>query len=199
MTETKVLIPPIEIKFAQITLKGITPLLVNQFAEKSKTEMREKGEKGAKRAREARNPEAEYKASLYRMPGQKNKYGIPTSGVKNCAVSACRFVDGIKMTQALGSFHVLDDGSGLIPIDGSAPVMDERICRIGPFGRKVAVNRYRGRFDEWNITFKIRYNARMISPGQLLNLFENAGFAVGLCEYRPEKKGNLGMFEVAKH
>lgn len=197
--EQQIVIPPIEAKIAVIKLVGTTPLLVNRFDEKSKTEMLEKQMKGAKRAKEARDPEREFRASLYPIPGKKGKYGMPIGGIKNCAVSACRFIDGIAMTTAKGSFHVLDEnGTGLIPIDGSDPVMDQRICRIGPFGKKTAITRFRGRFDKWSVTFKVKYNSRIISPQQLLNLFENGGFSVGLCEFRPEKSGSLGMFEVAR-
>lgn len=200
VTEEAIVVPAIDLKVATITLNGTTPLLVNAFGEKSRVEMLEKQMKGAKRAKEARNPQAEYEASLYKMPGTKEKYGVPVGGIKNAAVSACRFVDGVKMTVAKGAFHVLDEtGTGLIPIDGSAPVMDERICRIGTFGNKVAITRFRGRFDKWSVKFKVQYNARMISPAQLVNLFDNAGFAVGLCEFRPEKSGSLGMFEVARN
>lgn len=198
-TEEKITIPPIESKIAIIKLIGVTPLLVNRFDEKSKTQMLEKQMKTAKKAKEARDPQKEFESSLYKIPGKKNKYGVPVGGLKNCAVSACRFIDGIPMTLAKGAFHVLDEhGHGLIPIDGSDPVIDERICRIGPFGKKTAITRFRGRFDKWSLTFKIKYNSRIISPSQLLNLYENSGFSVGLCEFRPEKSGSLGMFEVAR-
>lgn len=189
-------IPAIETKLARITIVGDTPLLVCKFSEKAKNEIDEKHQKKAKKAKEARQPLEEFKASLYTLG--KNKYGIPAAGLKHCAVSACRFIEGVPMTIAKGAFHVLEDGNGLIEIKSPGPVMDERIVRIGNFGNKKPMTRYRGRFDKWEITFQIRYNSRVISPEQLLNLYENAGFAVGLCEYRPEKGGNLGMFSIKR-
>lgn len=202
--KTKVNIPPIDFRTVMITLVGETPLLVHKFSEKSKKEMDDKVQGKAKQKKAPRNPQAEYEASMYKMPGKKNAYGIPASGVKLCAVSACRFTDGMKMTQALGSFHVFEESGGLIQINSlngkkpAQPTMDERIVRIGNFGNKVPQTRYRGRFDDWSITFKVKYNARTITVEQLLNLYENAGFSVGLCEMRPEKKGNLGMFRVER-
>lgn len=194
---TEIKIPPIRFRTVRITLDGVSPLLVHRFSEKSKTEMAEKHAQKAKNKKGARDPIAEFKSSLYPMPGKKNAYGMPTSGIKNCAVTACKFIDGFPMTMARGAFHVLDDGSGLTPIVGSTPVMDDRIVRIGGF-KKVATPRYRGRFDKWSVTFDCKYNEGVISAEQILNLYENAGFSVGLCEYRPEKNGNLGLFQVRR-
>ena len=171
--------------------------MVNKFSEKSKTEMLEKQTKRAKGAKEARNPMAEVKAATYFMPN--GKYGIPASGLKNCAVSACRFIDGVKMTQAKGAFFVLEDADGLVEIKTkNKPSIDERIVAIGNFGSKTKMVRFRPRFDEWSCTFKVLFDPDLLSIEQLHNLYERAGFSVGLCEYRPEKSGSLGMFKVKR-
>ncbi len=193
-----VLIPPIKFEKARITLVGDTPLLVNRFDEKSKREMEDKTQKRAKGKRDFGSPEEQMKRSLYPVFGKKGVYGIPAGGIRNCAVSASRFIDGLKGTIARGAFQIVDDVGGLVPITGPAPVIDERIVRVGNFGNKKPCVRYRGRFDKWELTFTVKYNAGVISAEQIANLYENAGFAIGLCEYRPEKNGNCGMFHVKR-
>jgi len=182
---------------ATVTILGESPLLVNKFSEKSKREMLEKQTKKAKGAKEARDPAAEVEAATYRL--KTGEYGIPASGLKNCAVSACKFVDGVPMTKARGSFFVIEDSDGLVKIKTKGkPAIDERMVAIGPFGKKTKMARFRPRFDEWSCTFRVLYDPDLLSAEQLLNLYERAGFSVGLCEFRPEKSGSLGMFTVKR-
>ena len=42
------------------------------------------------------------------------------------------------------------------------------------------------------------YTFSTLSPEQMLNLFETAGFAVGVGEWRPERDGRNGLFHVAR-
>lgn len=170
--------------------------MVNKFSEKAKTEMLEKQMKSAKSAREKRDPVAEVEAATYRLAD--GSYGIPARGIKNCAVSACRFIEGLKMTQAKGSFFVIEDSDSLCRIKAEDPVVDERMVAVGKFGNKTKMVRFRPRFDKWSCTFKVIYSPDLISPEQLLNLYERAGFSVGLCEDRPEKSGSMGMFSVRR-
>jgi len=195
--ETEAKIPPINIKMATLTIVGDSPLLINAFAEKSIREMEDKQTGKAKQKKAARNILEEYKNAFYYMDTKKKKFGIPASGIKLCAVSACRYTD-LKMTNIKGTFHVLSEANGLCEIKAGKPVMDESIVRIGGFGKKIPMTRYRPRWDSWEITFKIRYNANIITPAQIANLYENAGFGIGLCEHRPEKNGSNGMFHVKR-
>ncbi len=159
--------------------------------------MLDKQTKKARGAKEARDPAKEVEAATYKLPN--GKYGIPASGLKNCAVSACKFIDGVPMTKARGSFFVLEDADGLVEIKTKGkPAIDERMVAIGPFGKKTKMARFRPRFDDWSVTFKVLYDPDLLSAEQLLNLYERAGFSIGLCEFRPEKSGSLGMFKVKR-
>lgn len=196
---TEIKIPPIDFGYAKIKLVGETPLITNKMSEKAKQQMLDKQMKRAKAGKEAKNPQECFEGSLYVIPsnnGGPRKYGIPAGGIKQCAVSACRFVDGMKMTEVQGAFHIMAGPGNLIEIIGDKPVIDESIVRVGRFPNKVADIRYRARFDKWAVAFEVKFNKRAISIEQLANLFDNAGFSVGLCEWRPEKKGNNGMFHV---
>jgi hypothetical protein len=57
--------------------------------------------------------------------------------------------------------------------------------------------RYRGQFVEWSAAVPVLVNTVALSIEQLANLFVLAGFAVGVGEWRPERNGQYGRFEVA--
>ena len=155
--------------------------------------------KAVDKKKNIKTPQQEFEDSLYRVRGKKNVYGIPASGIKNCAVTAAiRYVEGITGTVAVGAFHIIDDIDGLCPIKGDKPEIDERTVRVGNFPNKKPCTRRRAKFINWECTFTVKYNASVITPDQLVYLYENAGFSVGLCEYRPEKNGNMGMFHVKR-
>jgi len=183
-----VVIPAIEIAEMGLALVGDSPLICHAWSDKAKKQMLDKQMKKAKQGKEAKNPEADYKASLYPRP--EGGYGFPSVAFKAAAVGACRFVDGLRMTEVRGAFHVLGE---LIPIEGE-PTMREDMVRVG---MGTADIRYRGEFRDWKAYLSIRFNQRAISPEQIVNLFNVAGFGVGVGEWRPEKDGSYGMFHVA--
>jgi hypothetical protein len=48
----------------------------------------------------------------------------------------------------------------------------------------------------WTINFHIDSRTGLLSPEYLKKLLEEAGELVGLMDYRPQKKGKFGQFEV---
>lgn len=181
-------IPSIRRQQVRLTLVGDSALISHKWSDKAKKEMLDKQMKQAKTAKAAKDPERDYRESLYEFPG--GGYGFPCVAFKAAAVGACRFTDGLKMTEARGAFHV--DGE-LAKIEGE-PSMREDMVRVG---MGTADIRYRGEFKEWRTTLNVTYNADAISVEQIVNLFNLAGFGVGVGEWRPEKDGSYGRFHVA--
>lgn len=185
----EIVVPRINLKTFAITLVGDSPLICHAWGSKAKQMILDKNMKKPKQAKEAYDPQQAYLDSLYPMP-DGNGYGFPAIGLKGCAVSACRFVDGIPMTMARGAFHIAGE---LIKIDGT-PHIRQDMVRIG---MGTADIRHRGEFTEWSILLPITYNASALSPDQVVNLFNVAGFGVGIGEWRPETNGSYGRFHVA--
>lgn len=180
-------IPKIRVRQMEVTLVGDSPLICHAWSEKAKRQMLDKQMKKAKTAKEAKDPERDYKESLYEHPD--GGHGFPCVAFKSAAVGACRFSDGIKMTEARGAFHVVGE---LAKINGE-PSMREDMVRVG---MGTADIRYRGEFKEWSVKLLVSYNADALSPEQIINLFNIAGFGVGVGEWRPEKDGSYGRFHV---
>jgi hypothetical protein len=180
-------IPPIDVRTLELRLVGDSALICHRWSDKAKRQMLDKQMKKAKQAKEAKDPEADYEASLY--PHPEGGYGFPAVAFKAAAVTACRYVDGMKMTEARGAFHVIGE---LIELEGQ-PEPREDMVRVG---MGTADIRYRAQFPKWACTLLVRYNAKAISPEQIINLFNIAGFGVGIGEWRPERDGSYGMFHV---
>lgn len=187
----------IRVETARISLAGDSPLLCHRFSQKMKAEILAKQQKKAKPRKEAKDPEAQYRESLYPYP--EGGYGFPVLAFKNAAVGACRYADGVRMTEARGAFHVIGDhvmiGSELYElarIEGE-PEMHESVCHVG---MGTADLRYRGVFPIWTTTLRVDYNVNALSLEQIVNLLNTAGFGIGVGEWRPERNGRYGMFSV---
>lgn len=178
----------IRIERINLEIDGDSALIVHAWSAKAKKEMLDKQMKKAKTAKDAKDPQRDYEEAFYRLPD--GKPGFPTIAFKQAAVSAGgRFSDGLKMTELRGAFFI--DGE-LAEIQGE-PNMREDMVRVG---MGTADIRYRPEFKTWKVTLPIKYNADKISLEQLVNLFNLAGFGVGVGEWRPEKDGQYGMFHV---
>lgn len=195
-----IIIPKLNVVEMQVRLVGTSPLLCHAWSAKAKKQMLDKQMKKAVGAKEAKDPFADYVESLYWLTEKpekptmadvkKAKFGFPAIAFKAAAVDACIAVSGIAKTEARASFHVKGE---YVEIDGPIPEIDQRPVRIG---MGTADLRYRGRFDEWAVTFYVEYNANLLSAEQIINLFNTAGFSVGVGDWRPQKDGMFGRFEV---
>jgi hypothetical protein len=184
----KIVIPPLDIRYLELTLIGTSPLICHAWSHKAKQMMLMKQMKAPKQAKEAKNPEQDFLESLY--PHPEGGHGFPSVAFKSAAVDACSHVDGVTKVEARGAFHVEGE---LVKVDGK-PSPREDMVRIA---MGTADIRYRGEFKEWSCTLRLSYNANVLSPEQIVNLFNVAGYAIGVGEWRPARDGSFGRFRVA--
>lgn len=184
-----IVLPRLNIQRIAITLVGDAPLICHAWSQKAKQQMLDKQTKRARAAKEAKDPEQDFRDSLYPHPA--GGYGFPVVAFKAAAVDACSHVEGVTKVEARGAFHI--DGE-LARLEGAAPTLREDMVRIG---MGTADLRYRGEFTTWRVTLALRYNASVLSAEQIVNLFNTAGFAIGVGEWRPQRDGSYGMFHVA--
>lgn len=205
--EVMIELPVLDIRYMDVTLIGDSSLICHRWSDKAKKEMLDKQMKKAKQAKEAKDPYNDFVDSLYWLTNkpvkpkpsdiEKAEFGFPAVAFKAAAVDACSHVANITKVEARGAFHIMGD---MVRIEGT-PRMREDMVRVG---MGTADIRYRGEFPAeedgvkpWRAVFTVRYNANVISPEQVLNLFNTAGFAIGIGEWRPQKDGSYGMFHAA--
>lgn len=196
MTKNQVTIelPKLNLETVEIIIVGDTPLVTHCWSEKAKKQILDKQMQKAVPKKEAKNPEEDFLQSLYPHPA--GGWGFPAVGFKAAAVTACTSVPGVTKVAARQAFRVGDsfDSSELIRILGDEPVPREDMVRIG---QGTADIRYRGHFEKWHAVLKVTYNANVLSAEQITNLFNVAGFGVGIGEWRSSKNGQFGAFHVA--
>jgi len=183
-----IVLPAMNLQTIKMTVIGDSPLICHAWSSKAKKQMLDKQMKKAVEKKAAKNPEQDYEESLYKHP--TGGFGFPSVGFKSAMVSACRFAEGVKMTELRGALHVVGD---MVKIEGE-PQPREDMVRVG---MGVADIRYRGEFRKWKAVLTIQFNASIISAEQIANLLNVAGFGVGVGEWRPERNGSFGRFHVA--
>lgn len=170
-------------------------LVVHEFSEKAKKEIRDKQQKKAKAAKEIRDPHAEFLSARYL--DKEGRECVPVTALKKAIVSAATAFDDLTkvgLRQAIFVDSADYQGSPLIPIerwDGTPAVgvMREDAVTIGTNTRGLT---YRPMYEEWQFRVVCEYQPRLVSEEQLRALVIQAGWGVGICEGRPEKSSALG-------
>ena len=176
----------------KVILKGTAPLIMHKFSQKAKMQILSKQQKKVVE-REIRDPEKEYQESKY--IDSKGKIAIPALWVKLAIVDAVRNVPSLTMTLVRGAVFVKGDEDGLIPLKYREERNREDVVRIG---RGSTDLRYRAEILDWECPVTLDINPQVLSPVQVLNLLKIGGFSVGLGEWRPQRNGDFGTFEVKK-
>ncbi|WP_432678083.1 hypothetical protein ACRAJ3_25325 [Rhodococcus pyridinivorans] len=193
----RIQIARIDAETLQVPIIGTSPLIVHRWSHKAKQQMLD-AQQGKKKVKEIRDPQADYESSLYRIASDDGvKYGFPVLGFKAATISAARFYGKtITMTQ-LRQFMFFRgvmtelDTQQLVEIHGE-PQMREDVVRVG-MGTDL---RYRAMFPQWSATLNVTFVSSALDRSSVLSLIDAGGMGVGVGEWRPQKNGEFGTYQI---
>ena len=190
----KIEIPESRIDRIMIKLVSDSPLITGRYDGKDVT----KKPRNAEIPKDTDTDKTKYLQSIYLTPD--NKYGFPTMAFKKSVQTAATIlkksgsknIDGKK---ALMGFFL--EGPEITELETPGPKMRKGIARNTAMGKNTPVPAVNAQFDKWAANLVIRYNSMMLSPEQIIMLFQEAGKNVGIGVMRPETQGaSFGLFHV---
>lgn len=183
----------IRVEQAEVKIKGLSPLIMHRWSEKARKEMLDKQMKKTVK-KEPKSPEEQYEASVYKL--DNGEPGFPADAFKKAMIRGAKQL-GLTMTDARTSFFIhgeycTRDDRELVPITGELQPREDMVRLNGA----TSDIRFRGQVVNWEATLKVSYNASVTSFDQIVNMLQAAGYGVGVGEWRPERDGTFGRFEV---
>lgn len=215
-------IKPMELQTVDLTIVGTTPLVVHAWSDKAKKEMLDKQQKKATKSKhEAKIPVNDAMDACYWLTEKPEhgetdeeaeanwlaaleggaRFGFPVTGIKQSViVGAYRSGLDVKQTEMRGSFFLEGateaSTTDLAEIISDPPEIREDMVKVGGMSKSADL-RYRPQFDNWSIPLRMTYNANgKYSLEQLVSCFNFGGFACGIGEWRVERDGQMGMYEL---
>lgn len=190
----KVELAPIKRIHATVHIRSTTPLIMHKWSEKAKAMMRDKQQRGTKtKARELKDPEADATAATYMTT--EGDIGLPAMAFKNALITAAHKDIGIEKTLVRKALFLrCPDRNMVIPFsEHEDPTIREDMVRVGMGSADL---RYRPEFGFWSASIDLEIDGDLLQAKDVLALINRAGFGVGICEWRPEKDGEYGRFEI---
>lgn len=183
-------IPAINNQELEVDIVGRTPLLIKRFDEKTQESIQEKQAGAAKRSKAPRDPAEECERA--RITDARGKDCVRAIWFKK-GMAAMGGYFGIPRGNVEQGVYILGD---LIPIQFTRRVMNTARVRVGQGAMGKTSLAYRPEFQEWSCRVKLGFDAAVLTPQQVIALLAHAGAKNGIGEWRPQKGGDFGRFDV---
>ena len=196
------------IRFGEVWIRGTSPLVIHAFSKKARDMMRQKMMAGSASKKNTKKDPRDFKRDFQeaRHISLDGWDGIPAAAFKSACIQACSLVGIAKTITKITLFIESEgydrvSGHGLVKIYGGEPEVFEDVVRVGTFP-KVADLCVRPRWIEWGAKLRVKYDADVLTPSDIVNLISRAGAQIGVCEGRPGSTSSAGMgwgtFEVVR-
>lgn len=192
-------IPQPSIVVVHADLQGVEPgLILNPFGRKAEEQLLASMQKKNPKLRTDKNPEREYKERLAEVTVDKKKglYWISLLSFKNAMCRGAKPIDKLAMTDIRGGVFVEHDG---ITENGKPAAYikgtpSQLTCHVR--NKQSADLRTRVLLTDWSYQLRFSVDTSMVSVDQAIAALVNAGVGCGVGDWRPEKNGVHGRWEV---
>ncbi len=185
-----------EMQKVAVTIEGQTPLLMNRFTDEAEIKLNSgtstvaRGDKGTPREQAERTAYKDSKGNLF-IPGPNLFRAIIDAGkFHKHGKSKVTTQKSTLVTAAMALSAIV------IPLNTKAFEVDSRSVVIPATGGRIM--KHRARLDKWAMTFDLEVDTTMFSVGFARTLLDDAGKRIGLGDFRPDRKGPFGKFNVTK-
>lgn len=190
-SKLEIVVPKLNLGVLKIQIKGKTPLLMDRFPEDVREQILDKQVGKTRGKKQLRNMDLEYEKAFHRLPNEE--IGFPAQGFKSAMIESTSFVGSKDFSKKLlkGIQIVNSEGNDLIPITY------KKISKLKHYP-KAGNTKISPMLEDWECELVIQYDQNNISPQDLVNLLNYAGFYYGIGIWSPRAKcgGKYGMYEI---
>jgi len=175
-------------KQVSVVVKGLSGLLMNRYPLQTEADLKNM------------TPQQLCERALYKDP-VNGKIAIPSEMLQRALVSGAAFSKGkgrASLQKQVAACVFVTPAYMELP---GQTAKSKQIWRIDT--RSVVIPATKGRiprhrpcFDEWSIEFELEWDNELLSEQQVRNVLDDTGSRVGICDFRPERKGPFGRFIV---
>lgn len=187
-------------KTIAVAIQGISPLLQHRFSDTSEGEVDQPDARPALVQRGTRREEAE--KVVYREPDGIGFYFPNTWLLRSLANAGGNFkMRGTRKSAKYvvpSAVFISESAVPLLNGDGKTRALDFEVDSrpVTIPSTKGRIMRHRPRFDHWSASFTLEIDDTLL-PLELANqLLHDAGRKIGVGDYRPEKSGPFGRFQI---
>jgi hypothetical protein len=183
-------------KRLELSALGYTPMIMNRFDFKAQQQLLLPSPKknAAERATTLKHdPVAEFRGAIYknRNPKEPAAIHLPVNAFAKAIAAAAIDIPGATRSQIERLTSVTTVNINLF---GVPRLFTTMVRNSDP--RRTPDMRTRAIFPEWACTITIQYVANLIKDRSIANLMAAAGGIIGIGDWRPQKGGSYGKFEV---
>lgn len=180
-------------KTFEVTIKGTSPLLINRFKEND--EQPEAVKKATKK--NYGTPREQAESTPYR-DGENGRLWIPSvwlTGTIRSVASDYKLPGTRKSVRSVS-------GGAVVPVEEKLYFcenyelkdieIDSRPCVI----QRARIMRHRARLESWSVKATLQIDEEILEPKHVHDILGDAGKRAGLGDYRPQKGGPFGRFQI---